>query len=167
MRSLVFCALAAVVAALPAFSTQPDGPSLTPSAVTPLHGVVTFIESHAQFYIDLGSADQMPNGEMLTVCHDGVAIAQAQVIKVNTLDSIAELMPENRSLVLEAGDAVVVQTITPVGVMPEIAPSAVGAPKKHVISHQMPSDEPNMSLHDQESFDMLGTLAVIGLIIFH
>ncbi len=107
MRYLTLFCLLTLCAAIPALAQQqlPTSP-----AVTPLHGVVTIVAPQGQFYTDLGGAEQLPRGEMLIVYRDGSPIALAQVIKVSNLDSVVQLQPHYRSLVLEAGDVVVVQT---------------------------------------------------------
>ena len=79
------------------------------SSAISLTGAVTLVEAQGKFYTDIGAVDQLPRGAMLTVYHNGIAVAQAQIIQVDRLDSIAQLTKAYRSLVLKLGDKVVAQ----------------------------------------------------------
>ena len=145
MRYLASLSLFVMLAAVPAFAAPSTEAVPFPSAVSPLKGAVTVVEPNGEFFTDLGAIDQLPRGEMLTVYHNGLAVAQAQVVKVNRLDSIAQLEKAYRSLVLEPGDLVVVQTN-------QTAPATPGslnvvAPPQHIpFWVRMTEMEPNMSM---------------------
>ena len=127
--------------ALPA-TTEPISPVMLQP---PLQGIVTLIEPHGQFYINIGSSDQLYSGALLQITRDGVVIGQAKVIKVGRLDAIGQLQPGYQGLRLLTGDYATV-TANPI-------PST---PPKH-----LPYMEPNLSQRDAET--LVALLALFGL----
>jgi hypothetical protein len=75
----------------------------------PLSGFVTLIAERGMFYINRGARDQVNPGALFDVYCNGAVIARAQVIKVSFLDSIAQLVPENRNLLVASGMPVVMR----------------------------------------------------------
>ncbi|HEY3377400.1 MAG TPA: hypothetical protein VGL77_07880 [Armatimonadota bacterium] len=132
---LVACAVNAAPAAPPALSPM----------FYPIQGVATIIEPGGQFYTNLGDKAQLYRGAMLRVVRDGQEIARAKVLKVDRLDSIAQLLPPYQGLLLEAGDTVqVVQNPVP------------ATPR-----HRLPSNEPTLT-RDDDLLVILLTLFAVG-----
>ena len=118
LRVVLLCAVAALaLSAVGAADSRAPQPLRVPSAaaiapmviVRPLRGIVTLVEPYGQFYTNVGAKESLCNGAEILVVRGGAVVAHAQVIKVNVLDSIAELLPEYRMLLPESGDVVVVQ----------------------------------------------------------
>ena len=114
---------------------------------TPLSGRVTIVQPHWQFYTNLGAHEQVHVGAMLQLQRDGVVIGTARVLKVNYLDSIAELATDTQRILPQAGDVVILQTNPPDTARPG----------------QIPWIEPNLSMTAQERDAVL--VALIALVI--
>lgn len=103
-RSLLLLSGLLLVLSLPVIS-QTIGPAYTQP---PLVGIVTFMEPHGQFYMNIGDVDQLYRCASVLIVREGEVIGKAQVIRVNRLDSIGQLLPEYQGLRLEAGDYTVI-----------------------------------------------------------
>ncbi|HEX2948894.1 MAG TPA: hypothetical protein VHV83_04910 [Armatimonadota bacterium] len=117
----------------------------------PIRGIVTFIEPHGQFYINIGSKEQLYKGATLRIFRDDCEIAHATVIKVNMLDAIAQLGPEQMGVLLQSSDLVLVD-FNPIPAKP---PSG------------LPKIEPNPSMNDYDIVYGALFLLGIGSIIAH
>jgi len=141
-------------------------PSVVPSIVImpPQQGIVTIVATYGQFYTNLSAKERLCPGAELLVIRQGVPIGRAQVLKVNMLSSIAQLLPEYRAVVPQAGDAVVVRynpTTPEVGRLHP--PRSIGMVSGNCRPPALPAIEPDMSFHDIGPFYTLAALAIIVL----
>lgn len=138
MKRIIFicCALLLTCVSLNAQSTLPR---------QSLRGVVTIVEPNGQFYTNIGSKDQLFSQARVRVTRRGIVIGEASVIRVNRLDSIANLDMLYRGVLLQAGD--IVQVVS--NPIPEMAPAG------------LPEIEPVIDFRDQEA--LLTLLVLIGI----
>lgn len=146
MQRILLLAICLLIA-IPVFAATnaPAAPTTAPAMdmQPPLRGCVTVQETRGQFYIDLGSRDQLYKGSEVLVLRGNYVLGRAKIVKVDELDSIAQLLPESNKARILAGDAVVVQ-FNPV-------------PAK--FSNRMPDSEPNLSQREAET---LATVVILG-----
>lgn len=130
----------------------------------PVRGIVTITASYGQFYTNLGAKERLCPGAELLILRPGGLLARARVLKVNMLDSIAQLAPEFSAVIPQAGDAVAVQfnpdTPTVRGLHPPLMPGTVGA---NCRPPALPAIEPDMDFVDDESDLTLALLILLGV----
>ena len=117
-----------------------------------MNGHVTIVATYGQFYTDLGAKERLCPGAEIVLARAGVIIARATVLKVDVLDSIAQLAPEFPSVVPQPGDAVLVFSNTrrvDVGNLhPPLDPTAVGV---NCRPPALPGMEPDTRLNREGS----------------
>ena len=93
---------------------QQDTYVVAPIAEQPaLKGIATIIAGCGQFYLNIGAKEGVRLGADLTLMRGGCIIGRARVIKVDVLDSIAQLCPDNSELRVIPGDVALVQNTDP------------------------------------------------------
>ena len=141
--------------------------SATP--VVPVRGAVTIVTPCGQFYTTLGTTESISAGAILQVMRGGCQLATAKVIKVDDLDSIAELQAPNTNLVVQPGDVVLVQSnpvCRPGHCKRDFSPSCLQELLCPGCEPHLPAMEPNMSQKGGEAFLGLTFLAsVVGIFI--
>lgn len=144
-------------------------------AVDPLHGVVTVVKSAGVFYTNLGSSDTLMRRALVLILRNGAVLGQAQILKVTSLDSIAQLTPDSEKLIVQPGDIVVV-LYNPCPPRSEYADHNVSfrfQGKTYEVNlspirrytHRLPACEPDMSQRDEVNFFALSALVATGLLI--
>ncbi len=162
---ILLLALSGIAAAAEPAPAVPPAPVVVPMlSVLPQQGIVTIVASYGQFYTNLGAKERLCPGAALLVLRDGAVIARARVLKVNMLDSIAELLPAFGAVVPQAGDKLLVEfnPKTPT-VKLRHPPMMVGEVGTTCTPPALPAIEPDMSFHDLEPFYALAILA--GVVI--
>lgn len=132
-----------------------------------LSGHVTIVATYGQFYTDLGAKERLCPGAEIVLARAGVAIARATVLKVDMLDSIAQLASEFPHVVPQPGDAVLVFANAPrrqVGDLhPPLDPTAIGA---NCRPPELPGMEPDLDTRRIESGVTFAALVALILSIF-
>lgn len=132
-------------------------------APQPLRGMVTVVAPYGQFYTNLGARERLCAGAEILLVRGGAVIARAQILKVNQLDSIAQLAPEYPAVIPQTGDVVVVQ-VNPL--QPTVGrrtpPDYWGAVPRDCKPPELPAIEPDMDFRDLE---LTYTLAAIAILI--
>ena len=130
----------------------------------PQQGVVTVVATYGQFYTNVGARENLCAGAEMLLVRGGNVIARARVIKVNILDSIAELLPEYRVLVPEAGDVVIVQSnpTQPVGARRSRNEPLQNLATPTTCRPYLPAIEPDM---DTREYQTLWGVAILSGII--
>lgn len=131
-------------------------------APQPLRGLVTITAPYGQFYTNIGARERLCSGAEILLVRGGVAIARAQILKVNGLDSIAQLAPEFPAVIPQTGDVVVVQ-VNPMRptVGHRTPPDYWGTAPRNCRPPELPAMEPDMSFRDIEPFYTLVVIAGI------
>jgi len=134
-----------------------------------LRGAVSIVAPCGQFYTTLGTTENLSAGAILQVFHCGCSMALAKVVKVDDLDSIAELLPPYSQVVVESGDTVLVQS-NPAHraghCKRDFSPSCLQALICPGCGPRLPAIEPNMHQDGEEAFLGLTFLAaVFGTIV--
>ena len=138
-----------------------------PIATLPsLRGIVTIVATYGQFYTNLGAKERLCPGAELIVVRNGVVIGEARVLHVNTLDSIAELLPAYRAVIPRAGDVLIVRSNPTTPQVGRLRPPRfTGEVPRTCRPPQLPAIEPDMSFSDIEPFYTLAVIAGIILVI--
>ncbi|MHB0936723.1 MAG: hypothetical protein ACYC6A_10070 [Armatimonadota bacterium] len=156
-RFILVCALLA--ACLGAAFAQ--GPVVV--APQPLRGIVTVTAPYGQFYTNLGARERLCAGAEILLVRGGVAIARARILKVNQLDSIAQLAPEFPAVIPQTGDVAVVQVNPQRPTVGRLTPPDYwGTVPRNCRPPELPAIEPDMDFRDLE---LTYTLAAIAILV--
>ncbi|MHB9134245.1 MAG: hypothetical protein ACYDBB_24510 [Armatimonadota bacterium] len=140
--------------AIPAFAANGAVTAPTPTPAMnlqpPLRGLVTISAARGQFYTNLGSRDQLYKGAEVLVLRGGYVLGRAKILKVDDLDSIAQLLPESNKSRIQTGDVVVVQF----------------NPVPQTVSSRLPYWEPDLSHRESETVITLILLGVLANELF-
>jgi hypothetical protein len=117
----------------------------------PLRGTVTVVTADGQFYTNFGVTERLRPGAELLLCRGGEVLARGGVLKVNLLDSIAELLPGFAAVIPMAGDTVWVQYNPPPG------------EKQHGRPPKLPDIEPDMGFGSIDG--IYAVAALIGAVL--
>ena len=155
-RVILVCALLA--ACLGAAVAQ-----VTAVAPQPLRGIVTVTAPYGQFYTNIGARERLCAGAEILLVRGGVVIARARILKVNQLDSIAQLAPEFPAVIPQTGDVVVVQVNPQRPTVRRLTPPDYwGTVPRNCRPPELPAIEPDMDFRDLE---LTYTLAAIAILV--
>lgn len=92
--------LAALLMMLPALPTRAE-------SAGPTHATVTIVAEDGLFYLNCGTIDELQPSTGVYLLRDGQRIAEGRVLRVNVVDTIAQLLPSCREIIPLTGDTVV------------------------------------------------------------
>lgn len=134
------------------------------AAQPPLVGIATIIAPCGQFYLNVGAKEDVRLGAELTITRAGCILGRACVVKVDVLDSIAQLYPESQHLRVIPGDVVLVNNADARQWCGRYCPYRLRNDDCMQLTNRLPWIEPNIDPGFYDSYEFY-TVVLLGLTI--